>query len=112
MPRASICNTSTHREISDLCLILPWQFAAKTRIRERCTVFNGFYRVVFLSVAALVVTACGGGGSGGTPVHALPMPPSTPAISATPTSPSAGQQISFGATSTDPQSGTLSFAWD
>jgi len=40
------------------------------------------------------------------------MPPSTPAISATPTSPSAGQQISFGATSTDPQSGTLSFAWD
>ena len=73
---------------------------------------NGFYRLVFLSVAALVVAACGGGGSGGAPVHTLPMAPSTPAISATPTSPSAGQQISFSATSTDPQSGTLTFAWD
>ena len=40
------------------------------------------------------------------------MPPSTPVISATPTSPIAGQPITFSVTSTDPQSGTLSYAWD
>jgi PKD repeat protein len=40
------------------------------------------------------------------------MPPSTPAISATPTSAAVGQPINFSATSTDPQSGTLSYAWD
>jgi PKD repeat protein len=46
------------------------------------------------------------------PVQSPQTPPSTPAISATPTSASAGQSISFSVTSTDPQSGTLSFAWD
>jgi PKD repeat protein len=40
------------------------------------------------------------------------MPPSTPAISATPTSADVGQTISFSVSSTDPQSGALSYAWD
>jgi len=75
---------------------------------------NGSYRVVFLSVAALLAAGCGGGGSGGAPVSPPPiqMPPSTPAISATPSSAVMGQSISFSVTSTDPQSGTLSYAWD
>lgn len=73
---------------------------------------NGFCRAIFLSLAALVTTACGGGSSGGPPVPPPPMPPSTPAISATPTSATVGQQISFGATSTDPQSSALSYAWN
>jgi PKD repeat protein len=77
-------------------------------------VLNGFCRVALLSVAALVVTGCGGGGSGGAPPPPPPvqMPPSTPVISATPTSPVVRQPISFSVTSTDPQSGTLSYAWD
>ena len=74
---------------------------------------NGFYRVVLLSLAALIIAGCGGGGgSGGAPPPSSLMPPSTPAISATPTNAGVGQPISFSVTSTDPQSGTLSYAWD
>jgi PKD repeat protein len=77
-------------------------------------VLNGFYRVALCSIAALTIAACGGGGGSGAapPPPPSPMPPSTPAISATPTSAGVGQPISFSVSSTDPQSGALSYAWD